>query len=52
VLFILTPGRFENLLMEVGEPARARTIPPPSDDRPDIWRLQKIVARYGKEILV
>jgi quercetin dioxygenase-like cupin family protein len=52
VLFILTPGGFENLLMEVSEPAGSRTVPPPSDKKPDIARLQKIVARYGNEILV
>src|SRR6266851_211293 len=51
VLFILTPGGFENLLMEVSEPAPARTVPPPSDKKPDIARIQKIVARYGNEIL-
>jgi hypothetical protein len=52
VLFMMTPGGFENLLIEVSEPARARTVPPPSDVKPDIARLQKIVARYGNEILV
>ena len=52
VLFILTPGGFENLLMEVSEPAQARTVPPPSDKKPDFARIQKIVARYGNEILI
>jgi hypothetical protein len=52
VLFIMTPGGFENLLMQVSEPAASRTVPPPSDKKPDIARLREIVARYGNEILV
>jgi quercetin dioxygenase-like cupin family protein len=52
VLFILTPGGFENLIMATSEPAQARTVPPPSDEMPDIARLQAIVAQFGGEILV
>lgn len=52
VLFILTPGGFENLVMATSEPARARTVPPPSDEMPDIARLQAILAPFGGEILV
>ncbi|GAC1508590.1 MAG: hypothetical protein NVS1B3_09970 [Candidatus Dormibacteraceae bacterium] len=52
VLFILTPGGFENLIMATSEPARTRTVPPPSDEMPDIARLQKILAPFGGEILV
>ena len=52
VLFILTPGGFENLIMATSEPAQARTVPPPSDEMPDIARLQGIVAQFGGEILV
>jgi hypothetical protein len=52
VLFILTPGGFERLIMATSEPAQARTVPPPSDEMPDIARLQKIVAQFGGEILV
>jgi quercetin dioxygenase-like cupin family protein len=52
VLFIMTPGGFENLLLQVSEPALTRTVPPPSNKKPDLARLQKIVARYGNEILV
>ena len=51
-LFILTPGGFEKLIMATSEPARARTVPPPSDEMPDIARLQAIVAPFGGEILV
>ncbi len=46
------PRNVENLLMEVSEPAQARTVPPPSDKKPDFARIQKIVARYGNEILI
>ena len=52
VLFILTPGGFERLIMATSAPAQARTVPPPSDEMPDIARLQKIVAQFGGEILV
>jgi quercetin dioxygenase-like cupin family protein len=52
VLFILTPGGFEGLIMATSEPAQARTAPPPSDEMPDIARLQGIVAQFGGEILV
>jgi quercetin dioxygenase-like cupin family protein len=52
VLFILTPGGFEGLIMATSMPAEARTVPPPSDEKPDIARLQEIVARFGGEILV
>ena len=51
VLFILTPGGFEKLIMATSQPARARTVPPPSDEMPDIARLQAIVAEFGGEIL-
>ncbi len=52
VLFILTPGGFEKLIMATSEPAPTRTVAPPSDEMPDIAQLQKIVAQFGGEILV
>jgi hypothetical protein len=36
----------------VARAAQARTVPPPSDEMPDIARLQGIVAQFGGEILV
>ena len=51
VLFILTPGGFEKLIMATSEPAQARTTPPHSDEMPDFARLQAIVAQFGGEIL-
>jgi hypothetical protein len=39
VLFILTPGGFENLIMATSVPAPARTVQPPSDEVPDFERM-------------
>jgi quercetin dioxygenase-like cupin family protein len=52
VLFILTPGGFENLIMATSMPAATRTTPPHSDEKPDVARMQKIVAQFGGEILL
>ena len=52
MLFIFTPGGFEDCLIEMSEPAASRTLPPPSDDEPDIERIQAIAAKYGGELLV
>jgi hypothetical protein len=35
MLFILTPGGFEDLVIEMSRPAVSRTLPPPSDDEPE-----------------
>ena len=51
MLFILTPGGFEGLVREMGEPAGSRTLPPPSDEMPDMQRVAAIGARYGCELL-
>ena len=51
VLFILTPGGFENLIMATSAPAAARTVPPPSDEVPDFARLAVILAKFGGEIV-
>lgn len=51
VLFLLTPGGFEKLIMATSEPAKARTTPPHSDEMPDFARLQAIVGQFGGEIL-
>ena len=47
MLFILTPGGFEGLVREMGEPAGSRTVPPPSDEPPDMGRVAAIAGRYG-----
>jgi len=52
VLFILTPGGFEDLVIASSEPAGARTVPPPSGEMPDFARMQAIVGKFGAEILL
>ncbi|MCA1839583.1 MAG: quercetin 2,3-dioxygenase [Actinomycetota bacterium] len=52
MLFIFTPGGFEELVRATGVPAASRTLPPPPDGPPDFESLKKIVARYGAEILM
>lgn len=49
MLFILTPGGFEGLVREMGEPARARTLPPPVE--PDMERVAAVAQAYGCELL-
>jgi quercetin dioxygenase-like cupin family protein len=54
LLFVLSPAGFEDLIREMGEPARKLTIPPPPEAPPDeaeMQRMAAIAARYGKEIL-
>ena len=38
MLFICTPGGFEDLVREMSVPAESRTLPPPSDEEPDLER--------------
>ena len=51
MLFIMTPGGFEDLVREMGEPARSRTLPPLSDEEPDMARIAQIAEKYGCELL-
>lgn len=51
MLFHCTPGGFETLVRELSEPAAGRTLPPPSDEQPDLERLATIAAANGCEIL-
>ncbi len=50
-LLFTEPGGFDQFVAEVGEPAAARTLPPPSDAPPDIAAISAIAARHGIEIL-
>lgn len=51
LLFICTPGGFEELVRKMSEPAEARTLPPPSGREPD-WELVAAVAEaHGCELL-
>lgn len=49
MLFILTPGGFENLVREMGRPAPSRTLPPPSE--PDFAQVAAVAEAYNCELL-
>ena len=54
LLFLFTPAGFEDLIREMGEPARELTIPPQPEEPPDeaeMERMMAIAAKYGGEIL-
>jgi quercetin dioxygenase-like cupin family protein len=54
MLFILTPGGFEDLVMATSEPAATRTVPPLTEEMPSMEQMQQmqaVVARFGGEIL-
>ncbi len=54
LLFVLSPAGFEDLVREMGEPARELTIPPQPSEPPDeaeMERMMAITAKYGGEIL-
>jgi quercetin dioxygenase-like cupin family protein len=52
MLFIFTPGGFEDLIRKLSEPAAERTLPPLSDeDELDLERIQKVAADCGAELL-
>jgi quercetin dioxygenase-like cupin family protein len=50
MLFICTPGGFENLVRNMSEPAASRSVPPPSEP-PDIEWVQAIAEKHGCELL-
>lgn len=49
MLFILTPGGFEDIVREMGRPAQSRTLPPPSE--PDFAHVAAVAETYGCELL-
>ena len=51
MLFLMTPGGFEDLVMEMSEPAGSRTLPPPSQEAPDWERVAAIARAHGAELL-
>ena len=54
LLFVLSPAGFEDLIREMGEPARSLSIPPQPEVPPDEAEMQQmaaIAARHGNEIL-
>ena len=51
MLFICTPGGFENLVIAMSQPAASRTLPPPSEVEPDWERIAAIAQAHGAELL-
>lgn len=49
MLWVLTPGGFEDLVEEASVPAEAPTVPPPSVAPPE--DVAEIVQRHGNEVL-
>lgn len=52
ILVLYTPGGIDNFFTEVGEPAEAHELPPPSDTPPDLERIASVAAKYGMHITV
>lgn len=51
MLFICTPGGFEDLVIAMSEPAASRTLPPPPEGPPDMERIAAIAEAHGAELL-
>lgn len=51
MLFIVTPGGFEDLVIGMSEPAASRTLPPPSTEEPDWARVAAVAKAHGCELL-
>jgi len=51
MLFIMTPGGFEDLVREMSVPAQRRTLPPPSDAEPDWAHVAAVAKAHGCELL-
>lgn len=49
MLIVTNRGGFDRFVVEAGEPARALSIPPPSE--PDFQKLTTLAAKYGIDIL-
>jgi hypothetical protein len=47
MLFICTPAGFEDLVVAMSEPACSRTLPPRSDEGPDMARVGAIAEAHG-----
>ncbi|HEV2776010.1 MAG TPA: quercetin 2,3-dioxygenase [Solirubrobacteraceae bacterium] len=51
MLFIMTPGGFENLVRGMSVPAKSRTLPPPPDEEPDWAHVAAVAKANGCELL-
>jgi mannose-6-phosphate isomerase-like protein (cupin superfamily) len=50
MLFIMTPGGFEDLVRGMSVPAETRTLPPASDEEPDWERFAAVAKAHGCEL--
>ncbi len=51
MLFIMTPGGFEDLVIAMSQPAASRTLPPPSTEEPDWAMIAAAAKAHGCELL-
>jgi mannose-6-phosphate isomerase-like protein (cupin superfamily) len=51
MLYVMTPGGFENLVREMSVPAESRTLPPPKADEPDWPRIAAIAQAHHCRLL-
>ena len=51
MLFIMTPGGFEDMVIEMSRPALSRTLPPPSQEVPDWAWVAAVAKAHGNELL-
>jgi mannose-6-phosphate isomerase-like protein (cupin superfamily) len=51
MLYIMTPGGFENLVRGMSVPAETRTLPPESDEEPDWEHVAAVAKANGCELL-
>ena len=51
MLFIMTPGGMEELIIATSEPAASRTLPPPLEEEPDWEHVASMTRAYGVELL-
>jgi quercetin dioxygenase-like cupin family protein len=52
MLFIITPGgRFDSLVREMSVPAASRTLPPHTDEPPDVAHIAAVARAHGCELL-
>lgn len=52
LLVVYEPGGIDRSFAEVGEPATAREVPPPSDTPPDLQMIAAAGERYGMQIQI
>ena len=51
MLFVLTPGGFEDLVRDMSVPAERRTLPPEAEEEPDWERAAAVARAHGCELL-